>query len=116
MSKRPAPILALVAFTLIGAGYLVLADHAVASDPIVEDSTPAVDDREQGVALQLRCRVFTALLGDDSILDTADATTEIGQWIAEQAGWQLHSVDFEIGQKATGFPQGYRHVCLSPTE
>jgi hypothetical protein len=63
------------------------------------------------------CRLFVVDLDKDRSLDTGDRTTEIGKWVGERedAGWDLQSVDFETGLKATGFPQGWIQVCVSPT-
>ena len=48
------------------------------------------------------------------MLDTSDATSAVGAWIAgERArGWGTADVDFEVVQKGTGFPAGYVQVCL----
>ena len=103
-SIRPHSLVTITPILLLCMGIFWAIDPAGAESPEPRADQP----------LQLRCRVFTALLDPESTLDTQDATTEIGQWIAEQEGWTLHAVDFEIGQKSTGFPQAYRHVCLSP--
>jgi hypothetical protein len=69
------------------------------------------------ISLQLNCRVFrTNLEKDAAAIDTSDRLSEIGQWVGqlEDQSMQLHSVDFEIGQKATNFPQGWIYVCMSP--
>ena len=55
------------------------------------------------------------LEGAPSAIETNDTTTEIGQWLKkEEMSYELFSVDFEIGQKPTGYPEGWAHVCLSP--
>jgi len=61
------------------------------------------------------CKLFQTDLQHGAVLETADRTTEIGQWVGEQedAGWKLHDLDFEVGQKPTGYPQGYVQVCLT---
>jgi len=106
LSDHSRTLLISTALSLLFVGVLFSIDPAGAEAPT---ATPPPTE-----ALQLRCRLFTSLLSSESVLDTQDATTEIGQWIAEQDGWRLHAIDFEVGQKSTGFPQGYRHVCLSP--
>ncbi|MEZ4319465.1 MAG: hypothetical protein R3F61_18260 [Myxococcota bacterium] len=65
---------------------------------------------------RLFCRTFTMPLeGAGSTFETNDRTTEIGKWLeAEQESYELFTIDFEIAQKPTGYPQGYAHVCLSP--
>lgn len=63
-----------------------------------------------------RCHLFTiADLDKDRDLVTADRSSEVGQWVAarEGEGWALQGVDFEIGQKSTGYPQGFLHVCMA---
>ena len=64
------------------------------------------------------CRGFTAPLDDQmAAVDTRDRLTEVGQWVGqhEDQGLRLHHVDFEIGQKRTGYPQGWIYVCMAPT-
>lgn len=67
-------------------------------------------------APRARCRVFRIDSENGATWDTSDRTIEIGQWVGEQEdqGWLLHDVDFEVGQKATGYPQGYVQVCMRP--
>ena len=62
------------------------------------------------------CRIFPGDPDKDRLLRTDDGTTEVGQWVREQetAGWRVVSVDFEVGQKATGYPQAWTQVCMSP--
>ena len=63
------------------------------------------------------CRAFTASLDEQSAaIDTGDRLTEIGQWVGEHEdkGFRLHNVDFEVGQKRTGYPQGWVYVCVTP--
>lgn len=59
----------------------------------------------------IECRTFQRDLGD-SVLQTRDQTTPVGQWIGEHPGWSVQSIDFEIGQKPTGYQQGWVHVCI----
>lgn len=63
----------------------------------------------------LRCRLFEAPLETSMVFDTSDANSQAGQWVKDQAsrGWQVHSVQFSIGQKPTGYPVAYRQLCLS---
>ncbi len=62
----------------------------------------------------LRCRLFEAPLETSMVFDTSDANSQVGQWVKDQAsrGWQVHSVQFSIGQKPTGYPVAYRQLCL----
>lgn len=61
------------------------------------------------------CKAFASPTDRMGEVDTADRTTEIGQWVATRAaeGWQLATVDFEMVSKANGYPQGWVHVCVS---
>jgi hypothetical protein len=65
---------------------------------------------------RLVCQVFAVDVRHPTPLDTADGTTEVGQWVAARAaeGLVLYAVDFEVGQKPTGYPQGYVQVCVYP--
>jgi len=65
---------------------------------------------------RLVCRLFLVDVASDGDIDTADRTTEVGQWVGTHvdAGMMLHGVDFEVGQKSTGYPQGYLQVCVYP--
>lgn len=86
------------------------AEPAAESPPAVGDlagKTPPPTGSES-----VRCRRFTADLEKNPQTDTADRTTEIGRWVGDQAGYRVESVDFEIGQKPTGYPQGWVQVCL----
>jgi hypothetical protein len=58
--------------------------------------------------------VFGTLL--DQAVDTRDRSTDLGRWVIdmEARGWAVTSVDFEVGQKPTGFAEGYVQVCLTP--
>lgn len=66
------------------------------------------------MGLRLKCRAFP--VAADSEIDTREPSSELGQWVLdhEDRGWKVQSVDWEIGQKPTGFPQGWAHVCLTP--
>lgn len=63
---------------------------------------------------RLKCRTFPTDLGAE--VDTRDTGTDLGRWVLdlEDRGWIVHTIDWEVGQKPTGFPQGYTHVCLTP--
>ena len=65
------------------------------------------------------CRGFMTSLEESApVVNTGDRLTEIGQWVGEHEdkGLRLHNLDFEIGQKRTGFPQGWIFVCMTPNE
>jgi hypothetical protein len=104
---------ALCAFQAAWIAGPALFEEAQAQDP-TEDSerAPTAPNPEQDHGLL--CKLFETDVQQGSLLETSDRTTEVGQWVGEQedAGWRFHSVDFEVGQKPTGYPQGYLQVCL----
>lgn len=63
---------------------------------------------------RLRCHTFATEPG--TALDTRDASSELGRWVLglEDQGWQVSTVDFEIGVKPTGYAQGWTQVCVEP--
>lgn len=63
----------------------------------------------------IQCKVFPLALDREVTVSLKDATTEPGQWLKGQvdAGWLLHSMDFEVGQKPTGYPQGWLYLCVT---
>lgn len=65
---------------------------------------------------RLYCRLFQVPLeGAGTTFETSDVTTEIGKWVQkEEESYELFTLDFEVGQKSTGYPQGHVQVCLSP--
>ncbi len=79
-----------------------------------EEALPTEYEEQEGG--RLICRVFETDVRSPTTLDTSDGTTEVGQWVQEQLGdgLALYSVDFEVGQKPTGYPQGYVQVCVYP--
>jgi hypothetical protein len=104
--KTTVPILVFLCVAAIFQHRSPFLDEARAQEP---SGPTAVVDR---APLQLKCRIFPVLLDSDVTFESANGTTDAGQWIAAQDGWALHSVDFEVGQKSTGFPRGFRQVCL----
>ena len=68
----------------------------------------------RGAGARLKCRTFPTAIGAE--IDTRDPGSELGTWVLalEDRGWEVASVDWDVGQKATGFPQGYTQVCLTP--
>jgi hypothetical protein len=68
----------------------------------------------EAVIPRLKCRSFPTDPGAE--VDTRDAGTDLGRWVTalEDQGWEVHNVDWTVGQKPTGFPQGYTHVCMIP--
>jgi hypothetical protein len=86
---------------------------AWAQEPAEE---PLIADAEDGFAPRVMCRLFATDLEEGRVLETDDRTSEIGQWIGQRQaeGWQFYDMDFEVGQKPTGYPQGWTQVCLYP--
>jgi hypothetical protein len=88
--------------------------------PAWAQDTPSGSEAPEGQVFRdpprLLCKMFTVPLdGAGSMFETNDLNTEIGRWIqSEEDLYDLFSIDFEVGQKATGYPQGYAQVCLSP--
>jgi hypothetical protein len=96
---------AIVALVLVGIG-AIGARIADAQEPPAPIAAAPVQ----------RCHLFTiADLDKDREFITSDRTSEVGQWIGarEAEGWLLSDIDFEVGQKPTGYPQGYLHVCMA---
>jgi hypothetical protein len=68
------------------------------------------------IGLSVQCRGFHSDLGksEPPAMDTSDRLTEVGQWVGkyEDLGMSLHSVDFEVGQKTTNYPEAWVYVCM----
>ncbi len=64
---------------------------------------------------ELHCRMFSVAVEDGARLETEDRTSEVGQWLEAERprGWRVHTVDFEVAQKPSGFPMGFVAVCLT---
>jgi hypothetical protein len=45
---------------------------------------------------------------------TSDRTGPVGEWIGgrEEEGWRLDAVDYEIGQKSTGYAEHRVMICV----
>ncbi len=108
MATRSTLLLGALALFQAGwiAGQLAPVAHA---DPLPAEPPEALHHAG------LYCKPFPVQLeGASSAFDTTDRTTAIGRWIAEQEGYTLASVDFELGRKPTGYPLAYVQVCLAP--
>jgi len=84
---------------------------------LAQDTTEADQEvYEEAQSPRLLCRQFRVDLDRPTTLETADRTSEIGQWVGgnEDKGWILYTVDFETAQKSTGFPVGWVQVCMYP--
>lgn len=117
MDRTRITTLALVATCLAQGAWIVsgqLFAPARAQDPASADSAPERQPLADAPKA-LTCRLFGADVASGSTIDSADRTTEVGQWVGERQdeGWRLFAVDFEVGQKATGYPQGHLQVCLA---
>ena len=63
---------------------------------------------------RLKCKAFTHLL-DGAEVELPGSSTDAGQWVAGNAQtWQIYTAELVVGQKSTGFPQGWLHICLLP--
>lgn len=104
----------LVSVILFQAG--LLAGRSLGASARAQEPTPPPEAEPFYDPPRLYCRPFRVPLeGAPSAIETNDQTTEIGQWLKkEEMSYELFSIDFEIGQKATGYPEGWAHVCLSP--
>ncbi|MEZ4241400.1 MAG: hypothetical protein R3F59_35660 [Myxococcota bacterium] len=74
----------------------------------------AAGEADPAPLLRLKCRTFPTDIGAE--VDTRDPQSAVGQWVTglEDQGWEVANVQWDVGQKATGFPQGYTQVCLVP--
>lgn len=65
-------------------------------------------------ARDLRCATFPASLDAQLDIDTRDASTDLGRWVAARRaeGADVDGIDFEVGTKPTGYPVGFVHVCM----
>ncbi len=65
-------------------------------------------------APQIRCRTFETPVGDAIVIDTADATSALGLWVAAASGegFRVRDVDVDMGTKPNGFPIRHTTVCL----
>jgi hypothetical protein len=103
---------------ILGSAGLVLAAIAVArADGAIGAEPAAAGPLERASASplpRLKCRAFPNDPGAE--IDTRDAASELGRWVLgwEDEGWLVDTVTFVVGQKPTGYPQGYTHVCMTP--
>lgn len=75
----------------------------------------AEDEAPPASGLRLLCRTFPLDASPEATLETADSSVPLGAWIAEKSrDWTLYTLDYEIGQKSTGFPQHWVQACLMP--
>lgn len=118
MKKSVVPLL--LALVVFQAG--VLLGQSGAFDAVAEPGIDAVEavetvaDAPMYDPPRLFCKPFSVPLeGGGAAIETNDRTTAIGKWLAaEEESYELFSIDFEVAQKATGYPTGVAYVCLSP--
>jgi hypothetical protein len=62
------------------------------------------------------CRVFpwNTTDGQGGYFESADRTGPVGAWLGPltDSGWGVDHFDYEVGQKATGFPEPSVMVCV----
>lgn len=106
MKSWSTSTLVLAVVCALQAGFL-LGRNGIAATANAQEATPR---------FALECRTFAIDPAKDPLVQTSDKTTEIGKWVAdrEATGWTFYSLDFEIGQKPTGYPQGWLQVCTAP--
>lgn len=65
-------------------------------------------------AKDLRCRAFSVSVDKEQLIDTSDATSELGRWVASQRGegWDDPSVDLELATRTSGTLVAFAQVCL----
>lgn len=118
--KSRALSIVLGGLVLFQAGLLFGQLHSARAEP-----PPPPPETGEGIAFddgaffdppRLYCRPFEVPLdGARAAMETNDRTTPMGRWIAdEEASYLLHTIDFEVGQKPTGYPVGIAYVCLRP--
>lgn len=63
---------------------------------------------------RLKCKAFPHPL-DGSEVELPGSSTDGGRWVSSHASnWQIYTAELVVGQKSTGFPIGWLHVCLRP--
>jgi hypothetical protein len=111
MNARNTALTALVVLCSVQGGWLLsgwLAPDARAEDPYTTESTAAPYPG------RLLCKTF-AVDPDDSSMELPSDSSAAGRWARDQGErWQIYTVDLEIGQKPTGYPQQWMQVCLYP--
>ena len=80
----------------------------------VDEAEPQQEAAPEVAPARFHCKVFPTPL--DAAVDTRDHSSDLGRWVMdlEARGWAVHGVDFEVGQKPTGFAEGFVQVCMTP--
>lgn len=117
MHSRPLSFV-LAALVLFQLGLLVGQLQPAHAEPSTAEPAPPSMEPDFYDPPRLYCKPFEVPLeGSRSAIETNDRTTAIGKWLeAEEASYELFSIDFEVGQKPTGYPVGIAYVCLSPRQ
>jgi hypothetical protein len=110
----------------LGLGLLLSATAYLASSaqagPFDEESDDAVEqvattasyDEAAPYPGRLRCKAFPHPL-DGTEFELPGTSSDAGLWVQGYAvSWQIYTTELVVGQKSTGFPQGWLHVCLRP--
>ncbi len=62
------------------------------------------------------CRTFPITVddGQGGAFLTSDRTGPVGEWVGarQDEGWRMDVVDYEIGQRSTGYPEHRVMVCV----
>lgn len=117
MPQRSTSHLIWLALGVLAGGLLLpTLRAAIAQQPEPEPEAAAPMAVESPTPPRRMCRLFTVRAEAGWMADSADRTTELGQWLAEMeaSGWELDELDFEVAQKPTDYPQGYLMACTRP--
>ena len=83
-------------------------------EDLVETDDAAIYDEPAPYPGRLKCKAFPHPL-DGTEVELPGTQSAAGQWVkSSESGWQIYTAELVVGQKATGFPQGWLHVCLRP--
>lgn len=92
------------------AGILAGLAGAVAAQEVVEGARKPAPP-----PVARACRTFPLNVedGQGGYFETSDRTGPVGEWLGplEDAGWRVTEVDFELGQRKTGFPMAQVMIC-----
>ena len=106
-SRLHKSLITIATLTALCTGALLAPSSAFAQDVAEPQEAPTP------ISPPMRCRAFMVPVAEPE-LDTTDLHTEAGKWTAdrEAEGWVLFNIDFEMGQKPTGYPTAWWQICL----